>query len=59
MKRSRPMSKAYRPYEPDQQMPLPPALKEWLPTDHLAYLVSDVVDGRVVRRPPAMAYGPR
>ena len=38
------MSKTYRPYEPDQQLLLPAALQEWLPSDHLAHFVSDVVD---------------
>ena len=38
------MSKTYLPYEPDQQLLLPVALQEWLPDDHLAYFISDVVD---------------
>ena len=38
------MSKTYLPYDPDQQLLLPRALQEWLPEDHLAYFVSDVVD---------------
>ena len=38
------MSKTYHPYEPDQQLLLPAALQEWLPDDHLAYIISDVVD---------------
>ncbi len=38
------MSKTYRPYDPDQQLLLPAAMREWLPDDHLAYFVSDVVD---------------
>ena len=38
------MSKTYRPYDPDQQLLLPAALREWLPDDHLAYFISDVVD---------------
>ena len=40
----RPMSKTYLPYNPDQQLLLPAALQEWLPPDHLAYFISDVVD---------------
>ena len=28
----------------DQQLLLPAALQEWLPDDHLAYFMSDVVD---------------
>ena len=38
------MSKTYLPYEPDQQLLLPAALQEWLPDEHLAYFISDVVD---------------
>lgn len=38
------MGKTFRPYEPDQLLVLPPSLQEWLPKDHLAYFVSDVVD---------------
>jgi transposase len=38
------MAKQYRLYEPDQMFLLPPSLREWLPEDHLAYFVSDLVD---------------
>ena len=38
------MSKTYLPYGPDQQLLLPQALQEWLPEDHLAYFISDIVD---------------
>lgn len=38
------MAKAFRPYFPDQEFLLPPRLRDWLPEDHLAYFVSDVVD---------------
>ena len=38
------MSKTFRPYDPEQQLLLPAALQEWLPEDHLAYFISDVVD---------------
>jgi transposase len=34
----------FKPYAPDQMLLLPPSLREWLPEDHLAYFVSDVVD---------------
>ena len=30
--------------DPDQQLLLPAALREWLPDDHLAYFISDVVE---------------
>ena len=42
----RSMSKIYLLYDPDQQLLLPAALQEWLPPDHLAYFISDVVDQR-------------
>jgi transposase len=38
------MAKKYRLYEPDQLFLMPPSLREWLPEDHLAYFVSDLVD---------------
>ncbi len=38
------MAKPYRPYLPDQDFLLPPSLREWLPEEHLAYFISDVVD---------------
>ena len=38
------MTKTYLPYDPDQQLLLPQALQEWLPENHLAYFISDVVD---------------
>src|ERR1700731_3003434 len=38
------MAKTYRPYLPEQDLLLPPSLREWLPEDHLAYFVSDLVD---------------
>ena len=39
------MDKTYRPYDPDQLLLLPPNLRDWLPAGHLAYFLSDVVDG--------------
>ena len=38
------MPKGYRTYLPEQELLLPPSLREWLAEDHLAYFVSDVVD---------------
>jgi len=38
------MAKPYRTYLPEQDLLLPPSLREWLPDDHLVYFVSDVVD---------------
>jgi transposase len=38
------MAKTFRPYLPEQDFLLPPRLREWLPEDHLAYFVSELVD---------------
>ena len=38
------MPKGYRTYLPDQDLLLPPSLRDWLPENHLVYFVSDVVD---------------
>jgi len=38
------MAKVYRPYFPEQDFLLPPSLREWLPEDHLAYFISDMID---------------
>ena len=38
------MAKGDRSYLPDQDLLLPPSLREWLADDHLVYFVSDVVD---------------
>jgi transposase len=38
------MAKIFRPYDPDQLLLMPPALADWVPEDHLARFVSDVVD---------------
>src|SRR5258706_14263005 len=35
--------KTFRPYEPRQAFLLPPSPTEWLPEDHLAYFILDVV----------------
>ncbi len=34
----------FKPYDQDQLFLLPPSLREWLPGNHLAHFVSDVVD---------------
>ena len=36
--------KTFKPYTPEQLLLLPPALQDWLPEDHLASFISDVVD---------------
>src|SRR5512141_1686805 len=38
------MPKGYRSYLPEQDLLLPPSLRDWLTEGHLAYFVSDVVD---------------
>ena len=37
------MSKAFRPYDPDQVFLMPASMRDWLPAHHLAFFVSDVV----------------
>ena len=44
------MAKVYRPYFPEQDFLLPPSLREWLPEDHLAYFISDMIDHLDLRR---------
>jgi transposase len=39
-----PVSKTFRPYDPEQTFLMPASMREWLPSDHLAYFISDVVD---------------
>ena len=34
----------FRPYEPDQQLLLPPSLREWLGPDHLVWFICETVD---------------
>src|SRR6266571_4873741 len=38
------MPKGYRAYLPEQDLLLPPSLRQWLDEDHLVYFVSEVVD---------------
>ncbi len=35
--------KTYRPYEPDQLFLMPPSVKDWLPPEHLAHFIVDIV----------------
>ena len=37
------MGRSYRPYYPEQDLPLP-SLREWLPENHQAYFISGAVD---------------
>ena len=43
------MAKTYRPYLPEQELLLPPSLRDWLPDEHLSYFVSDLVDALDLR----------
>ncbi len=36
--------KTFRCYDQDQSFLMPPSLREWLPEDHLAWFVSELVD---------------
>ncbi len=38
------MSKTFRPYDPEQMFLLPASMRDWLPVNHLAYFVSDIVE---------------
>ncbi len=38
------MSRIYLSYDPEQRLLLPPDLRDWLPENHLALFISDVVD---------------
>jgi len=56
-------TRTFRPYDPEELWLLPPSPRDWLPEDHLAYFLSDVVEelnlspilatyGRVTRGTP-------
>lgn len=49
-------TRTFRPYEPDDLWLLPPSPQEWLPADHLAYFVSDLVE-ELDLRPILRPYG--
>ena len=38
------MDKRFRAFDPHQVLLLPPSLDDWLPQDHLARFVADLVD---------------
>jgi transposase len=37
-------TRTFRPYDPEELWLLPPSPRDWLPADHLAYFLSDVVE---------------
>ena len=39
-----PVDKTFRPFVPDQNFLLPPSLDGWLPADHMARFIADLVD---------------
>ena len=39
-----PVDKAFRAYDQDQSFLMPPSLRDWLPAEHLAHFVSELVD---------------
>ena len=39
-----PVDKTFRAFNPDQGLLLPPSLDDWLPADHLARFIADLVD---------------
>lgn len=39
-----PVDKTFRDYDQDQSFLMPPSLRDWLPADHLAHFVSELVD---------------
>src|SRR5438067_789892 len=43
------MAKTFRPYDPDQMLLMPPSLADWIPEDHLARFVRDVVEALDLR----------
>ncbi|MDF0676254.1 MAG: hypothetical protein P0120_18240 [Nitrospira sp.] len=49
-------TRTFRPYEPDDLWLLPPSPRDWLPEDHLADFVTDLVEA--LNRDPILAsYG--
>ena len=49
-------TRMFRPYEPDERWLLPPSPRDWLPEDHLAYFLSDLVD-ELNLQPILVTYG--
>lgn len=50
------VDKTFRPYDPHQVFLLPPSLDDWLPDDHLARFVSELVDETVDLEPFLASY---
>ena len=43
------MAKTSRPCVPEQDLRLPPRLRDWLPESHLAFFVSNLIDQWICR----------
>jgi transposase len=54
-----PVNKTFRAFAPDQMLLLPPSLGEWLPEDHLARFVAELVDEVLDLRPILASYTER
>ncbi len=39
-----PVDRTFRVFDPDQGLLLPPSLDDWLPEEHLARFIADLVD---------------
>jgi len=48
--------KTFKPYNPDQPFLLPPVLQDWLPEDHSAAFISEVVDAALDLTPILATY---
>ena len=51
-----PVKKTFRAFAPDQMLLLPPSLDEWLPEDHLARFVAELVDEVLDLSPVLVSY---
>jgi len=52
------VDKTFRAYDQDQTLLMPPSLRDWLPDDHLALFVSELVE-EVLDLTPFLASTPR
>ncbi len=50
-------SQTFRSYQPDRMLLIPVALQEWLPSDHPAYFISDLVGQLDLREAPSLPKG--
>jgi transposase len=51
-----PVDKTFRPYDPDQMFLMPPSISDWVPEDHLARFVSELVEETVDLEPFLASY---